>query len=260
MKIHFLGTCAGTEPQIGRHHTAVMIETNDALYQFDAGECCAYTAYATMGIDLLKMRALFVTHPHVDHQGGLPHWIFTLPKLCVIKKTVVKFDSIDVILPDTKSWDAACAIAFGTERVHAYADKVKFNVKACLDGIVFEDENLKVEAIHNLHLGIPANGVWTSFSYRVICEGKSIVISGDIKSLDDIAPFIKNKTDILLIETGHHIPENLAASLVNYPVETLIYYHNGRAILNDYNGSKERIAAVWKKPFTISEDAMTMVF
>ena len=258
MKIHFLGTCAGTEPMPGRHHTSLIIEINDALYQFDAGECCAYTAYATKGIDLLKMKALFVTHPHVDHQGGLPHWIFTIPKLCVIKKTNTKFTPITTVLPDTGTWDAACALAFGMECSTAYLDKVQFDVRACSEGTVFEDENLKVEAIHNMHLGIPENGNWKSFSYRVICEGKKIVISGDIKNISDLDPFIKEKTDVLLIETGHHIPEKLAAELNNYPIENLVYYHNGRSILNDCNGSKKRIADVWKKPFTISEDAMTI--
>ena len=199
MKIHFAGTCAGTEPMPGRHHTAVILETNGALYQFDAGECCAYTAYAVMNIDLLKMKALFVTHPHIDHQGGLPHWIFTLPKLSVIRKISPCYTPIDVILPDIRSWDAASALAFGMEGCHRYLGKVNFQIKECADGTVFEDENIKVEALHNLHLGVPENGVWRSFSYRVSCEGKTIVISGDIKSLDDITAFIKEKTDILLI-------------------------------------------------------------
>ena len=38
MKIHFLGTCAGTEPIPGRRHTAMILESGNKFYQFDAGE------------------------------------------------------------------------------------------------------------------------------------------------------------------------------------------------------------------------------
>ena len=54
MKIHFLGTCAGTEPMPGRRHTAMILESGNKFYQFDAGEGCSYTAYAEMKLDLKK--------------------------------------------------------------------------------------------------------------------------------------------------------------------------------------------------------------
>ena len=38
MKLHFIGTCAGTEPMPDRRHACVVVECNDKLYFFDAGE------------------------------------------------------------------------------------------------------------------------------------------------------------------------------------------------------------------------------
>ena len=77
MKIHFLGTCAGTEPIPGRQHMSFVIESNGALYWFDAGEGCSRTAYLN-GLDLMGVKAVFISHPHMDHTGGLANLIWTI--------------------------------------------------------------------------------------------------------------------------------------------------------------------------------------
>ena len=75
MKIHFLGTCAGTEPMPTRKHTSTVIEFDDALYFFDAGEGRSYTAH-NMGLDLLKTKNIVISHPHLHHIGGLCKLIY----------------------------------------------------------------------------------------------------------------------------------------------------------------------------------------
>ena len=47
-----------------------LLEADGGLYWFDAGEACSYTAHL-MGLDLLTLRALFISHPHADHIGGM---------------------------------------------------------------------------------------------------------------------------------------------------------------------------------------------
>lgn len=59
VKVHILGSCSGTEPYEGRHHTSAAVETEKGLYWLDAGECCSYAAHL-MGIDLLKTRGIFL--------------------------------------------------------------------------------------------------------------------------------------------------------------------------------------------------------
>ena len=80
MKIHFLGTCSGTEPYPGRHHSSFVIEYDQRLYWFDAGEGCGHTAHV-MGLNTLSTEAMFISHPHIDHTGGLPHLVWMLKKL-----------------------------------------------------------------------------------------------------------------------------------------------------------------------------------
>ena len=93
MEIFVLGSCSGTEPQAGRHHTSWVLRYRNELYWFDAGENCSYTAHLA-GLDLLTSRAVFISHPHIDHIGGLPNLYWTIAKLHALRK-----EPLDVELP-----------------------------------------------------------------------------------------------------------------------------------------------------------------
>ena len=84
MKIYFLGTCAGTEPMPDRKHASVAIECGDAIYWFDAGEGCSYTAH-NMGLDLLRVKKIMISHTHMDHVGGLGNLLWNIRKLSSVK-------------------------------------------------------------------------------------------------------------------------------------------------------------------------------
>lgn len=74
MLLHILGSCSGTEPMPGRDYTSWILEEDDGgLLWFDAGGGCASHAYAK-GLSPLKVKALFLSHPHLDHTAGLPEF------------------------------------------------------------------------------------------------------------------------------------------------------------------------------------------
>ena len=79
MKLYTFGCCAGTEPMENLHHTALAFEVGDTLYWFDAGESCSRTAHL-MGIDLLKIKSIFISHTHMDHIGGLGNLLWNMRK------------------------------------------------------------------------------------------------------------------------------------------------------------------------------------
>ena len=124
--------------------------------------------------------------------------------------------------------------------------------------MIFDRDGVKVEALHNYHLG--DGNPPRSFSYRIMTEGKTVVFTGDVREAADADAFLRDGSDLLFTETGHHQPEAMPVYIKehHYSVGKLAYLHHGRTILNDPDGSAERIRKVWDGEFVICEDAETI--
>lgn len=239
MKIYFLGTCSGTEPMPGMHQCSWVMEINGYYYWFDAGECCGYTAH-TMGLDVTKTRALFVSHPHIDHIGGLPHLLFVMDKLLSRDKTrqMIHNNTLEVFFPDLKLFQAI-------KTVSARKGDPRFiiNEHETKDGLLYEDENLRITALHNEHLkGDGADGCWHSYSFLIETEGKRIVFSGDVKRPSELDPLIGEHCDYLIMETGHHKVSAVCEYAISRKVKTLRFNHHGREILGDRAAAETLVA------------------
>ncbi|MBQ8432611.1 MAG: ribonuclease Z [Clostridia bacterium] len=243
MKIFVFGSCSGTEPYVGRHHTALALEIDGRVYWFDAGEGCSHTAH-TMGVDLLRVSEIFISHPHMDHVGGLANLLWTVRKLTRVKKQSPVFGDLHVYMPNMDTWNGVLSILKNSEG--GYANDYQTLAYPISDGVLLDNGTIRVTAGHNLHLKEPANGVWQSFSFLIEAEGKRIVYSGDVKDLSELSEWLREGCDLLLMETGHHHPVTVCQRLAEeYPaVSALRFFHHGRAILNDYNGMLEQCRAI----------------
>ena len=229
MTLHFLGTCAGTEPMPGRNHQSFAIEIANTLYWFDAGAGCSITAHL-MGLDLLTVKKVFISHSHMDHVGGLGNLFWDIRKLKVHWKKKTKFDSIDLYIPQPETWAGFSKVLSHTEG--GFSD-ININALTVEDGLLSSDENMRVTAYHNLHLGTPEDNIWRSFTYLIEAEGKKLVYSGDISCLSDLDGAIGSGCDVVLAETGHHHYLDVCNYMNGKNVKNLFYTHVGRSILED---------------------------
>ncbi len=254
MRIHTIGTCAGTEPMPTRQHACCIFEINNKYYTFDAGNGCSRTAWLK-GIPLPELEHIFISHPHRDHIGGLPALLWDIRKI-VYREDIQHSGKITIHIPSLKVQNFIEAI-----KEVEWCDRIKIETPLFSDGVVFKDENITVEARHTLHMGIPEDGKFSAYSFRILAEGKKIVYSGDVRSYTDMGDWL-NDCDLLLMETGHHNASNVCAGIRadNLNVREIMFVHSGREILNDYDGAKQRAEQAWGKSVIIAEDGLAYPF
>ena len=239
LKFTFLGTCSGTEPMPERHHQSFVIEADGVYYWFDAGENCAHRAY-TSGIDVTRVRAVFISHMHIDHIGGLANLMMAIRK--VTRRTGVPHihDGYDIYVPDLEKLQAVKCIA----EIPRDATKgpVAMYEHRVQDGLIFEDENLRVSALHNEHLRETGENGWHSYSYLIEGQGRRIIFSGDVRTPTELDPLVGDGCDALIMETGHHKVSDVCDYVKSRPIGLLLLTHHGREILSDPEAARRLIA------------------
>ena len=248
--LRILGSCSGTEPMPGRHHTSLAVTVGDRNYFFDAGENCAHTAH-TMGVDVMKTRAVFISHCHFDHIGGLAGLFWTIRKIKGREKREIADGEVKVYIPLLETWECVC-------RIQELAGKGKpFPMRAWAQrpevGTFYDDGAVKVIGYPSHHIPDYEDGTCSCFTYRIEAEGKKIVFSGDIGKPEDLIPAVENGCDLLLCETGHHTVESICRFAETHSVKKLIFLHHGREILENRPTVSEAIGTC-RIPVTISND------
>jgi len=257
VKIYFLGTCSGTEPVPNRRHASVAVECGGKVYIFDAGEGCSHTAY-NLGIDFRALTKVIISHPHIDHFGGLANLLWVPRKLYSVTKLLPYYGDIDVYIPDMEIWGAVDTLLnIGSKRYGKTFDAFRIHAHGVQAGVLFDDGTLKVTAFENNHIPF-VDGKCQSFSYLLEGEGKRVVYSGDVKSPFELSEAVGDHCDLMTMETGHHKIETVYQFFAEKNIDALYFTHHGRTILDHEEACKKQIKELFGGKAFVAYDGMTV--
>ncbi|MCQ2398361.1 MAG: ribonuclease Z, partial [Sphaerochaetaceae bacterium] len=137
MEVFVLGT-SGMQPLPGRCLTSAMVRRNGELFLFDCGEG-TQVSLKKLNLHWKKINSIFISHMHADHVTGLPGML-------MLSSQVDRDDPLYI---------------YGPEKLKDYIDAnrklldmyINYEIKIIPvePGVIFEDEEMTVEAIPLLH-------------------------------------------------------------------------------------------------------------
>ena len=230
-----LGTQGGPLPSTTRSQPANALIVGDKVYVIDAGDGVLRQLYAA-GIDLRKVRQVFITHDHDDHNAGwgsllgvqwdLGIWPVDVyaPSAQSMMKGFLQYFAVNARIrqADSKSGKLPPEQAF-------HAHDIQGN------GLVFKDELISVTAQENCHYKTDPTADAKrgkhdrSYALRIQTPDKTIVFSGDTGQCPALTAFAKD-ADLLVHEVidlpltremmrRQHVPDAVADGMMRHMTE-----------------------------------------
>ena len=245
--VHLLGTGAAYS-SAGRTTTMIAATAGVSTLVIDCGGDVVARMQAA-GIPTDTIRALFLTHEHIDHVGGFP---LLYKKLWLAGRR----DALPVYgLPSALSQAERCFATYDT-RAFEGLPPVEWHVIEPHPTIsVYTDDTWSVHAAHGAH-GVPSVGV------RVTCRstGGIMTYSSDTRPSADIARLARG-SDLLLHEATGLLPGHSSASQAaeiarDAEAGTLVLVH----LPPDVQGSDRAAAERIFSPVVVGEELATFTF
>ncbi|MDD3154347.1 MAG: MBL fold metallo-hydrolase [Victivallaceae bacterium] len=208
MHITLLGTSHG-DGTASRFQSSTLLESGGRYYLIDAGEPVD-TLLVRQNVIAAQISAVFITHMHLDHTGGLPNLIEHMFKYRSRFPEIVPVcclpdaDAIDAL----EAWNRANGIGKVPRLVPYDSDWH------------YEDGTLQVQAVRSGHLKNHK-----SYSLIVQAEGRKLVFSGDLASTFDFPLNESQDADCVFCELVHFPFELALPTLKKLRTSRLVFVH-----------------------------------
>ena len=249
-QITFLGTSHG-DPTLTRFCSSTLYQLGETLFLIDAGEPVT-GLLVRQEIKPCQLDAVFMTHMHVDHIGGLPalvHYIMKYPD--PERKTELLFPEEEGMI-HFRNWMDAMKAYIRPEQVFYTA----LNPDFC-----WQCKGVKVSCIPTEHIkSINA----PSYAYMIETEDCRILHTGDLAG--DFHDFPKidpeKPVDICICEATH-IHNRLGQfieDIKDQPIKKLVFNHIGPLWTDGKEKALEDAAAVLPFPVVVARDGTKIDF
>jgi Cft2 family RNA processing exonuclease len=233
MKIDFYGT-SNANPHPDRRQSGILFTIGQDHYLFDCGDGIPSALWNDSAVCLNRIHAVFFSHRHADHLGGLPALLLLLHQRIKNSSKLQPGMGIDRKLPPStpKSNEFLIFLPGGTEQANFFAELMEIMHMADFemafhdrilafqgDSQLYHDKNLQVISFPTFHC-LDSSGFW------ITVENKTIIYSGDIQNPDVIKKVIGSKAiDLLIIENAHFPTKKISDALIGLNIKQIIVTH-----------------------------------
>jgi ribonuclease BN (tRNA processing enzyme) len=208
-RIILLGTGAGPIPRRLRSQPANLLVADGVPYLIDAGNGVA-RQLVSVGFEPADVRTLFITHHHVDHNTDLGA-LMSFTWIEDNERRARNAPVVQIYGPPATSELVHSALEFLDVSARIFSSEVPMLPLAgrfaahdiSADGVVFQDERVKVTAAENTHYHLPPGSAAfakdKSYSYRFDTADRCVVFTGDTGPSDALARLAEG-ADVLVSE------------------------------------------------------------
>lgn len=213
-QILFLGTGGGPPLSASRSKPATLLIVDGRYYLIDCG-MGTMQRLLQAGVDLQKIRTIFLTHLHSDHDLGLADVLANDYFLFSLRPAA---DTVDIYGPPQTAELVNAAFRYITITVRPFAAENPSTYRSSggefaspfvahefgRDGAVFQDDRIRVTAVQNSHYALmPSEDrkVLQSYSYRIQTPDGTVVFTGDTGPSDAVAKLAQG-ADVLVSEAS----------------------------------------------------------